>query len=65
MISNTCKIKHLFWVQIKSLFSRLAAPERLEATEDELILAYDNAEAETIVSESKHAARKMYKKKTK
>jgi hypothetical protein len=43
----------------------LAAPERLEATEDELILAYDNAEAETIVSESKQAARKMYKKKTK
>ena len=47
------------------MFSRLAAPERVDATEDELIMAYDNAEAETIVSESKQAARKMYKKKAK
>ena len=37
-------------LQIKSLFSRLAAPDRVETTEDELVSEYENAEAETIVN---------------
>jgi hypothetical protein len=43
----------------------LAAPERSETTEDELAMAYDNAEAETILSDTNTEALKMTKKKKK
>ena len=47
------------------MFSRLAAPERVEGTEDELASAYDNAEAVTILSDTLEKARKLTKKKKK
>ena len=47
------------------MFSRLAAPERSETTEEELEVAYDNAEAEMILSETNVDALKITKKKKK
>ena len=55
----------IFSVQIKSLFSFLANPERTEISEDELLLAYENAEAEMVMSETNKEALKMTKKKKK
>ena len=51
--------------QIKSLFSRLANPERTETNEDELVLAYNNADAEQVISATNKEALKMKKKKKK
>ena len=55
----------IFSVQIKSLFSRLANPERTEISEDELVLAFENAEAEMVMSETNKEALKMTNKKKK
>ena len=51
--------------QIKSLFSRLANPERTETNEDELVLAYNNADAEQVISATNKEVLKMKKKKKK
>ena len=58
-------MKNINIIQIKSLFSRLANPERSEKTEDELVLAYDNAEAEKMLSDTNKEAMKMARKKKK
>ena len=47
------------------MFSRLANPERTEISEDELVLAFENAEAEMVMSETNKEALKMTKKKKK
>ena len=40
-------------------------PERSEKTDDELVLAYDNAEAEKVLSDTNKEAMKMARKKKK
>ena len=58
--------KLFLYLQIKSLFSRLASKDRDDSrTEQDLIKDYDNMEAETVVQEAFKAAINVQKKKSK
>ena len=58
--------KLFLYLQIKSLFSRLASKDRDDSrTEQDLIEDYDNMEAETVVQEAFEAAINVQKNKRK